>query len=157
MRNEFDFAPFYRSSIGFDRVFNLLNNPQRLQAIDAWPPYDIVKSGDSDYRIQMAVAGFADGDLDITQERNVLVVKGQKAEDKQGDYLHRGIAGRSFERRFELADHVRVENASLTNGLLTIELKREIPEAMKPRKIAIGAAEGSEAPMQMIEGEKNVA
>ena len=133
MRNEFDFAPFYRSSIGFDRVFNLLNNPQRLQAIDAWPPYDIVKSGDSDYRIQMAVAGFADGDL------------------------HRGIAGRSFERRFELADHVRVENASLANGLLTIELKREIPEAMKPRKIAIGSAEGSQAPMQMIEGEKNVA
>jgi molecular chaperone IbpA len=157
MRNEFDFAPFYRSSIGFDRVFNLLNNPQRLQAIDTWPPYDIIKTGDADYRIQMAVAGFADGDLDITQERNVLVVKGQKAEEKQGDYLHRGIAGRSFERRFELADHVRVENALLTNGLLTIELKREIPEAMKPRKIAIGSAEGSEAPMQMIEGEKNVA
>ncbi|MBB3655031.1 molecular chaperone IbpA [Rhizobium sp. BK650] len=157
MRNEFDFAPFYRSSIGFDRVFNLLNNPQRLQAIDTWPPYDIVKTGENDYRIQMAVAGFADGDLDVTQERNVLVVKGEKNEEKQGDYLHRGIAGRSFERRFELADHVRVENASLTNGLLTIALKREIPEEMKPRKIAIGAAEGSQAPMQMIEGEKNVA
>jgi len=157
MRNELDFAPFYRSSIGFDRVFNLLNNPQRLQAVDAWPPYDIVKSGEDDYSIQMAVAGFADSDLDITQERNVLIVKGQKNEEKQGEYLHRGIAGRSFERRFELADHVRVENASLTNGLLTIELKREIPEAMKPRKIEIGSAEGSQAPMQMIEGEKNVA
>jgi len=157
MRNEFDFAPFYRSSIGFDRVFNLLNNPQRLQAIDTWPPYDIVKIDENEYRIQMAVAGFADSDLDVTQERNVLVVKGEKNEEKQGDYLHRGIAGRSFERRFELADHVRVENASLTNGLLTIVLKREIPEEMKPRKIAIGAAEGSEAPMHMIEGEKNVA
>ena len=111
MRNELDFAPLYRSSIGFDRVFNLLNNAQRLQAIDSWPPYDIVKIGEDDYRIQMAVAGFAEADLDITQERNVLVVKGQRTEEKDGEYLHRGIAGRAFERRFELADHVRVENA----------------------------------------------
>ncbi|MEF0941361.1 Hsp20 family protein [Rhizobium sp. BR 362] len=156
MRNEFDFAPLYRSSIGFDRVFNLLNNAQRLQAIDTWPPYDIVKTGENDYRIQMAVAGFADADLDITQERNVLVVKGQKAEQKEGEYLHRGIAGRAFERRFELADHVRVENASLTNGLLSIELKREIPEAMKPRKIAIGGSQPQATPLQ-IDAEKQVA
>src|SRR3954463_3223180 len=108
MRNDFDFAPLYRSSIGFDRVFNLLNNAQRLQAIDTWPPYDIVKTGEDGYRIQMAVAGFGDADLDITQERSVLVVKGQKTDEKDGKYLHRGIAGRSFERRFELADHVRV-------------------------------------------------
>ena len=156
MRNDFDFAPFYRSSIGFDRVFNLLNNAQRLQAIDTWPPYDIVKTGDDGYRIQMAVAGFGDADLDITQERNVLMVKGQKADDKVGEYLHRGIAGRSFERRFELADHVKVENASLTNGLLSIDLKREIPEAMKPRKIAIGNSSETQAPLQ-IEGEKQAA
>jgi molecular chaperone IbpA len=140
MRTELDFAPLYRSSIGFDRVFNLLNSTQRLNAIDTWPAYDIVKSGEDDYCIAMAVAGFGDGDLDITQERNVLVIKGGKAEELQGEYLHRGIAGRSFERKFELADHVRVEGADLKNGLLTISLKREVPEAMKPRKIEIGVA-----------------
>ncbi|CDZ42284.1 16 kDa heat shock protein A [Neorhizobium galegae bv. officinalis] len=156
MRNDLDFAPLYRSSVGFDRVFNLLNNAQRLQAIDTWPPYDIVKTNDDDYRIEMAVAGFGDSDLDITQERNVLIVKGQKAEAKDGEYLHRGIAGRSFERRFELADHVKVEDASLVNGLLRIELKREIPEAMKPRKIAIGSSTGQTAPLQ-IEAERQVA
>ncbi|MGR9055904.1 Hsp20 family protein [Rhizobium leguminosarum] len=156
MRNDFDFAPLYRSSIGFDRVFNLLNNAQRPQSIDTWPPYDIVKTAEDGYRIQMAVAGFGDADLDVTQERNVLVVKGRKADDKDGEYLHRGIAGRSFERRFELADHVRVENASLTNGLLSIELKREIPEAMKPRKIAIGSGTETQAPLK-IEGEKQAA
>ena len=156
MRNDLDFAPLYRSSVGFDRVFNLLNNAQRLQAIDTWPPYDIVKTGDDDYRIEMAVAGFGDSDLDIIQERNVLVIKGQKAEAKDGEYLHRGIAGRSFERRFELADHVKVEEASLVNGLLSIALKREIPEAMKPRKIAIGAGAEQAAPLQ-IEAERQVA
>ncbi|MCW8060715.1 Hsp20 family protein [Agrobacterium tumefaciens] len=156
MRNDLDFAPLYRSSVGFDRVFNLLNNAQRLQAIDTWPPYDIVKTSDDAYRIEMAVAGFGDSDLDIIQERNVLVIKGQKAEAKDGEYLHRGIAGRSFERRFELADHVKVEDASLVNGLLTIALKREIPEAMKPRKIAIGTAGEQSAPLQ-IEAERQVA
>lgn len=156
MRNDLDFAPLYRSSVGFDRVFNLLNNAQRLQAIDAWPPYDIVKTSDNDYRIEMAVAGFGNSDLDITQERNVLVVKGQKDESKDGEYLHRGIAGRSFERRFELADHVKVEDASLANGLLQISLKREIPEAMKPRKITIGTSSVQSEPLQ-IEAERNVA
>ncbi|NEJ01949.1 Hsp20 family protein [Rhizobium ruizarguesonis] len=155
MRNDFDFAPLYRSSIGFDRVFNLLNNAQRLQAIDTWPPYDIVKTGENEYRIQMALAGFAETDLDISQERNVLIVKGQKAEEKDGEYLHRGIAGRAFERRFELADHVRVENASLTNGLLSIQLKREIPEAMKPRRIAIGSSAETQA--LQIDAERQVA
>ncbi|WP_117194023.1 Hsp20 family protein [Rhizobium terrae] len=158
MRNEFDFAPLYRSSIGFDRVFNLLNNAQRLHAIDSWPPYDIVKTGEDDYRITMAVAGFAEGDLDVTQERNVLIVKGNKAkETEEGEYLHRGIGGQTFERRFELADHVKVEAASLTNGLLTIALKREVPEAMKPRRIEIGDGSGNaKAPLQ-IEAEKKVA
>jgi len=156
MRNELDFAPLYRSSIGFDRVFNLLNNAQRLQTIDNWPPYDIVRIGEDEYRISMAVAGYGEGDLDLTQERNVLVIKGGKTDDSQGEYLHRGIAGRSFERRFELADHVRVETASLTNGLLDIVLKREIPEAMKPRKIAIGKGSRMNAPLQ-INADKQVA
>jgi molecular chaperone IbpA len=156
MRNDLDFAPLYRSSIGFDRVFNLLNNAQRLQAIESWPPYDIVKTGENDYRIEMAVAGFADADLDITQERNVLVVKGQKEDAKDGEHLHRGIAGRSFERKFELADHVRVEDASLVNGLLRIVLKREIPEAAKPRKIAIGNSTAQQAPIQ-LEANRQVA
>ncbi|MDL2410750.1 Hsp20 family protein [Rhizobium calliandrae] len=155
MRNEFDFAPLYRSSIGFDRLFNLLNSTERLQAGDTWPPYDIIKTAEDNYRIQMAVAGFADADLEITQERNVLVVKGQKAEQADGEYLHRGIAGRNFERRFELADHVKVENAALTDGLLSIDLKREIPEAMKPRKIAIGDQPRA-TPLQ-IDGEKQIA
>lgn len=154
MRNEFDFAPLYRSSIGFDRVFNLLNNAQRPQAIDAWPPYDIVKTSEDAYRIQMGVAGFAGTDLDITQERNVLIVTGQKPEEKDWDYLHRGIAGRAFERRFELADHVKVETASLTNGLLSIDLKREIPEAMKPRKIAIGDGSQPQTTPLHIDAEK---
>ena len=156
MRNDLDFAPLYRSSIGFDRVFNLLNNAQRLQAIETWPPYDIVKTGEDTYRIEMSVAGFSQEDLDITQERNVLLVKGQKAEAKDGEYLHRGIAGRSFERKFELADHVRVDDAALANGLLRVSLKREIPEAMKPRKIAIGVSSDQPAPLQ-IEAERQVA
>ncbi|NLS20264.1 Hsp20 family protein [Rhizobium sp. P40RR-XXII] len=152
MRNDLDFAPLYRSSVGFDRVFNLLSNAQRLQPIETWPPYDIVKTSDDDYRIEMAVAGFANSDLDVVQERNVLVVKGQKADPKDGEYLHRGIAGRSFERRFELADHVKVEGASLVNGLLRIVLKREIPEAMKPRKVTIGTTAEQPAPLQIEAG-----
>ena len=156
MRTDLDFAPLYRSSVGFDRVFNLLNNAQRLQVVDSWPPYDIVKTGENDYRIEMAVAGFGEGDLDITQERNVLIVKGQKAETKDGEYLHRGIAGRGFERKFELADHVRVEDASLSNGLLQVSLKREVPEAMKPRKIAIGGATFQNEPLQ-LEADRQVA
>ena len=156
MRNDLDFAPLYRSSIGFDRVFNLLNSAQRVQTIETWPPYDIVKTGDDSYRIEMAVAGFGQTDLDITQERNVLTVKGQKTEATEGEYLHRGIAGRSFERKFELADHVRVEDASLVDGLLRVSLKREIPEAMKPRKISIGSTLDHAAPLQ-IETERHAA
>jgi len=156
MRTEFDFTPLYRSSIGFDRVFNLLNNPQRFQAVDSWPPYDIVKKGDNDYAICLAVAGFSMGDLDVTQERNVLVVKGGAAQKQDGEYLHRGISAQSFERRFELADHVHVEGASLANGLLTVTLKREIPEQAKPRRIAIGNVTGDTPPLQ-IEAEKQAA
>ncbi|MCJ8518900.1 Hsp20 family protein [Pseudorhizobium tarimense] len=157
MRTELDFAPLFRSSIGFDRLFNLLDNAQRLQPVDLWPPYDIVKLGDNQYEITMAVAGFGQSDLDVTQERNVLIIKGGKAEKKDGEYLHRGIGVQSFERRFELADHVHVETASLSEGLLRIALKQEIPESMKPRRIEIGNVSETNAPQLQIEGAKQVA
>lgn len=150
MRTTLDFAPLYRSSIGFDRMFNLLENASRVQSIDNWPPYDIVKIGDDDYQITMAVSGFTRDELSLTHEPNLLVVEGRKADEDERQYLHRGIAGRSFQRRFELADHVKVKGASLVNGLLTVELKREIPETMKPRRIEIGTArEGLSAPRQI--------
>jgi molecular chaperone IbpA len=130
-----DYAPLYRSSVGFDRVFNLLENAQPARSISDWPPYDIVKTGEDSYRISIAVAGFAQDDLDITFQSNLLTVTGKKQEASADGYLHRGIAGRPFEHRFELADHVRVNGADLSNGLLLIDLVREIPEALKPRKI----------------------
>lgn len=160
MRTTLDFAPLFRSSIGFDRMLNALEAASRVATIDNWPPYDIVKSGEDDYRITMAVAGFTDADLTLTQEQNLLVVTGQKSSDEgdDGQYLHRGIAGRAFERRFELADHVKVTGANLVNGLLTIELKREIPEEMKPRRIAIATdAARPQGEVRQIEAEKRAA
>jgi molecular chaperone IbpA len=138
MRTSLDFSPFYRSSVGFDHIFDLLNNATRVQTIDNWPPYDIAKTSDDAYRIEMAVAGFAEDELSIVTEANLLVVSGEKKTNGNGEYLHRGLANRPFTRRFELADHVKVVAAHLANGLLTIELQREVPEAMKPRRIAIG-------------------
>lgn len=137
MRTAYDFSPLYRSSIGFDRVFNLLDDASKGTTVDNWPPYDIAKFGDDEYRITVAVAGFSRSDLSMTQEQNLLMVTGQKSEEAEGEYLHRGIAGRAFERRFQLADHVKVTAATLKDGLLTIELRREIPEEMKPRRIEI--------------------
>ncbi|WP_186420337.1 Hsp20 family protein [Bosea sp. CS1GBMeth4] len=145
MRTVFDFSPLYRSSIGFDRMFNALEAASRLDTAGHWPPYDIVKTGDDDYRITMAVAGFAQDDLTVTHEPNMLMVSGHKAGQDAGEYLHHGIAERTFERRFELADHVKVVSASLENGLLTVDLKRELPEEMKPRRIEIAAGT---APLQ---------
>lgn len=155
MATSYDYAPLFRSSVGFDRVFNLLENAQRDSSISDWPPYDIAKAGDDSYRISIAVAGFARDDLDITFQSNLLTVSGKKQEANTEGYLHRGIAGRPFEHRFELADHVRVDGANLNNGLLSIDLVREIPEALKPRKISIQstAALTSVAPAQ-IEGQK---
>ena len=155
MRTTLDFSPLYRSSVGFDRTFNLLENASRVQTIDNWPPYDIVKTGEDSYRISVAVAGFAQDDLDITFQSNLLTVTGKKQEASNDGYLHRGIAGRPFEHRFELADHVRVNGADLSNGLLSIDLVREIPEALKPRKISIQSepALPSAAPTK-IEGQK---
>ena len=158
MRTTLDFAPLYRSSIGFDRMFSLLDNAARMQGTDNWPPYDIVKTGDDEYMITMAVAGFSPDELTITHEPNLLVVAGQKSGDDNGQYLHRGLTARSFERRFELADHVQVEAASLVNGLLTIELKREIPEAMKPHRIGIsnGQNTATTTDARQIEAENKV-
>jgi len=136
MRTNLDFTPLFRSSIGFDRMLNALA-ASRAEMVDTWPPYDIVKNGEDDYRITMALAGFSQDELAITQERNLLIVSGQRPNAEELEYLHRGIAGRSFERRFELADHVKVVGAELVNGLLTIDLEREVPQEMKPRQIEI--------------------
>jgi molecular chaperone IbpA len=140
MRTNFDFSPYRRSTVGFDRLFDFLENARTEQG-DNYPPYDIEKVSDDRYRITLAVAGFKQGDLDITARQNLLVISGRKAENrnKDGNYVHMGIATRAFERRFELADFVRVDGADLQDGLLTIDLVREIPDAMKPRKIEIGS------------------
>ncbi len=138
MRTTLDFSPLFRTGIGFDRVFDALDSAARLQPADNWPPYDIIKRGEDSYRIVMAVAGFDRDELMMTDRPNLLVVSGAKRGDSQdGTYLHKGIAEREFERRFELADHVKVASASLANGLLTIELQREVPEALKPRRVEI--------------------
>jgi len=155
MATSYDYAPLFRSSVGFDRVLNLLENAQRARSVSDWPPYDIVKTGDDSYRISIAVAGFGQDDLDITFQSNLLTVTGKKQEATIEGYLHRGIAGRPFEHRFELADHMRVNGADLSNGLLSIDLVREIPDALKPRKISIETTPGltSSRPAQ-IEAQK---
>jgi molecular chaperone IbpA len=128
-----------RATVGFDRMMNLLDSAGRFENAPAYPPYNIEKLGESEYRITMAVAGFAEDELDVTVKENSLVITGRqdKAEEDQGRYLHRGIATRAFERRFELADHIQVTGARIENGLLHVDLVREIPEAMKPRSITI--------------------
>jgi molecular chaperone IbpA len=144
MRTVFDFSPYRRSTIGFDRLFDTLESAARGYNGTNYPPYDIEKTGDDAYRITLAVAGFTEDEIDLTAQENLLVVAARKAgtvaDNDETRYLHRGIATRAFERRFQLADHVRVTGASLVNGLLLIELVREVPEAQKPRKIAIGGA-----------------
>jgi molecular chaperone IbpA len=140
MRTDFDFAPYYRATVGFDRVFDLLDSVASQSSGSGYPPYNIEKAGDDAYRIVMAVAGFAEAELNVTQKEGELVVTGQSAPNEgEKEYLYRGIAGRNFERHFQLADHVKVVGAKLANGLLTIELKREIPEEKKARAIRIDA------------------
>jgi len=151
MRTNLDLSPFYRSSIGFDRIFNLLENASPPQNADNWPPYDIGKLGEDTYRIVLAVAGFGEDELTITQEPNMLVIEGAKTENDEVQYLHHGLALRSFARRFELADHVTIVGAKLENGLLTIDLKKEIPEEMKPRRIAINVENDKKAASNRIE------
>ena len=142
-----DFSPLYRSTVGFDRLFTMLDSLSQPDSGTTYPPYNIERTGESTYRITMAVAGFDEKELSIEARAHVLLVKGEKAEEngEQTEYLYRGIAKRAFERRFQLADHVEVTSAALKNGLLHIDLLRNIPEAMKPRKIAI-AAEPVSAP-----------
>ncbi|WP_299730010.1 Hsp20 family protein [uncultured Endozoicomonas sp.] len=144
---DFDFTPLYRSAIGFDRVAQLLESMNGGQAQSAknggYPPYNIELLDDNEYRITMAVAGFAEDELEIESREGALVVQGKKkADDTERKYLYQGIAERNFERRFQLADYVRVTGASMNNGLLHIDLEREIPEAMKPKKITIGGKVG---------------
>ena len=138
--NRFDFTPYRRSTVGFDRLFDLLENQVRGNAGgDNYPPFNIERRGEDRYRVTLAVAGFRSEDLDITAQQNLLVIEGKKRDDENtGDMVHIGIATRAFERRFELADFVRVEHADLADGLLVIDLVREVPEAMKPKKVQIG-------------------
>ncbi len=141
MRTNFDFTPYRRSTVGFDRLFDLLETSARTTPADNYPPFDIERVGDDAYRITLAVAGFKADEIELTAQANKLTVIGKKAEaegEQARQFVHRGIATRAFERRFELADYVQVNGANLDNGLLTIELVREVPEAMRPRTIAIG-------------------
>jgi molecular chaperone IbpA len=144
-----DFSPLYRSTVGFDRLFTMLDSLAQPEGGQSYPPYNIERTGDDAYRISMAVAGFSESEISIEAHRNVLTIKGERTEEsKEGgnEVLYRGIAARTFERRFQLADHVEVTGAALKNGLLHIDLKRNIPEEMKPRKIAIsnGAAKAKQ-------------
>ena len=135
-----DFAPLFRSTVGLDRLFDMLDGATRYEPSDNYPPYNIEKTGKDAYRITMAVAGFGPDDLSITAQPNLLVVTGHKPKPDGVQYLHHGLATRAFERRFNLADYVQVKGASLENGLLSVDLVREIPEAMKPRAIQIEKA-----------------
>jgi molecular chaperone IbpA len=146
MRSAFDFSPYRRSTVGFDRLFDMLENSSGNGG-ENYPPFDLIKTGDNDYRIDLAVAGFKADEIDITAQQNVLIVTGKKkeeSEEKGSDFIYRGIATRSFERRFALADHIQVRGADMKDGLLSVELVREIPEAMKPRKIDIGGSSKKE-------------
>ena len=137
----FDLAPLYRSTVGFDRLFSMLDQAAGFDAAPGYPPYNIERTGEDAYRISVAVAGFGESDLSIETKENALTIRGEKQEkagETQGEVLYQGIAARTFERRFQLADHVQVTGASLVNGLLHVDLVREIPEAKKPRQIKIG-------------------
>ncbi|GHC64091.1 Hsp20 family protein [Limoniibacter endophyticus] len=135
-----DFAPLYRSTVGFDRLFSMFDNLTQPENGQSYPPYNIERTGEDAYRISMAVAGFAESDLSIEAHRNVLTIRGERSEEtsETSELLYRGIASRSFERRFQLADHVEVSGATIRNGLLHIDLTRNVPEEMKPRRIEIG-------------------
>ncbi|WP_066556300.1 Hsp20 family protein [Croceicoccus bisphenolivorans] len=146
--NRFDFTPYRRTTVGFDRLFDLLENNARASQGDNYPPFNIERRGEDSYRITLALAGFKPEDIDITAQQNLLVVTGKKAEEPQtGEFLHVGIAQRGFERRFELADFVLVKDAQLADGLLRIDLEREVPEAMKPKKISVNG----KSPLSVVE------
>ncbi len=153
MRTVLDFSPLHRSSIGFDRVFDLLETAARTQQPDHWPPFDSVKISDDHYRITMAVAGFTHDDLQIQVQNNLLTVAGERKIDHVGEILHRGIANRPFTRRFELAEHMQVVSADLRDGLLIIDLKRELPEALKPRMVPIGTSERKASERRLLQSQ----
>ena len=139
----FDLAPLYRSTVGFDRLFSMLDG---FEAAPGYPPYNIERTGENEYRISVAVAGFGENELSIESKENTLTIKGEKQQSKQeqtGEVLYQGIAARAFERVFQLADYVQVKGASLSNGLLHVDLVREIPEAKKPRQIPIGGGKAT--------------
>jgi molecular chaperone IbpA len=142
----FDLAPLYRSTVGFDRLFSLLDQATGVEPTPGYPPYNIERTGENDYRISVAVAGFSEPELTIEVKENTLLVRGdkkEKTEEKKAEVLYRGIAARAFERRFQLADHVEVKGAALEHGLLHVDLVRRIPEAMKPRQIPITNSKAS--------------
>ena len=147
---QFDLTPLYRSTVGFDRLFSALDQFASAEAAPTYPPYNIERTGENAYRITVAVAGFTESDLSIEVRENALTLKGErKAEAKQAEFLHQGIAARGFERRFQLADHVQVTGAVLENGLLHVDLVREVPEAMKPKTVAIKTG----APLAAVESQ----
>ena len=150
MRN-FDFSPLSRSTIGFERLFDLINdNQQRFEDQGDYPPYDIIRTGEETFQIYLAVAGFSPDDITITAQQNLLKVAGRRPDNEARTYLHQGISAGAFEREFSLADHVKVQNASYDNGLLRIELVHEIPEAMKPRTIKITEGNSKSGPMRAV-------
>ena len=159
MRTNFDFTPYRRSTVGFDRLFDMLETGARPELGDGYPPFDLEKDGEDSYRITLAVAGFRPDEIEIVAQQNQLLVAGRKTEDggAQDRYLHRGIAARPFERRFQLADFIEVRSASFDNGLLTIALKREIPEAMKPRRIEIAGAANDQGLLPKLKGKAKAA
>lgn len=140
MRTNFDFSPFRQSSVGFDRLFDMLETGSGPTASDGYPPFDLEQNDENHYRITIAVAGFAQNEIEITSHQNVLLVSGRKSGSTERQYIHRGIATRAFERRFALGAYVKVQSAEMRDGLLRIELVREVPEEVKPRKIEIGGA-----------------
>ena len=158
----FDLSPLYRSTVGFDHLFDMLDQASRVQPA-TWPPYNIERVGEDQYRIVMALAGFEPDEIELVQKENMLLVAGQKHPDAEGiEVLHRGIATRAFKQTFNLADHMKVSGANLENGLLTVELKREVPEALKPRRIDISSqggrtAVGQDNRPEQIEGSANAA
>lgn len=139
--NRFDFTPYRRNTVGFDRLFELLETTGRSAQNENYPPFNIERTGENDYQITVAVAGFKTEEIDIVAQQNLLIVTGSKQSESNDnrDFLHMGIATRNFERRFQLADHINITNADMADGLLIITLVREVPEALKPRKITIGA------------------
>lgn len=154
MRTTFDFTPFFQPALGLDRMLSdVMDVAARIETSEDWPHYDVIKEGEDSFRITMTVAGFSLDDLTLTQNRNVLTIAGERAAEKSQHYLHRGIPVGRFERRFRLGDHVRVGGAQLRDGLLTVMLKREVPEELRPRRIEITSVAEPAAPQQRLTAE----